>query len=241
MALSQSFNPTAVIRRSLIATAAAVTLMGGTAYAQEAAPAEPTPVTDTATRGDSNANRNGNGSTTVLNDQTCMETTQTSSRNGGFLGIIGVVKRNSTTSVYNEACGTNRITEAAAISMMTATTPDGTPDIPMRALGIQIYLEQSPENRARLDRALAAQNTTFGQVNFSIAGSTGAMQCVRQPAATPVAAGQVTTNVSFRCLPRATTTAPAAETPTATVGTVGADTPAVVTGTTTAALTPPRP
>jgi hypothetical protein len=198
-------------------------------------------VTDTATRGDGNANRNANGSTTVLNDQTCMETTQTSSRNGGFLGIIGVVRRNSTTSVYNEACGTNRITEAAAISMMTATTPDGTPDIPMRALGIQIYLEQSPENRARLDRALAAQNTTFGQVNFSVSGSSGAVQCVRQPAATPVAAGNVTTNVSFRCLPRATTTAPASETPAATVGTVAADTPASVTGTTTAALAPPRP
>lgn len=232
MALSQSFNPTAVIRRCLIASAAAVSLMGGTAYAQEAsAPAEPTPVTETATRGDANTTTrtNEDGSTTTLNAASCMETTQTSSRNGGFLGIIGVVKRNSTTSVYNEACGNNRITEAAAISMMTAVTSDGTPDVPMRALGIQIYLEQSPDNRARLDRALAAQNTTFGQVNFSISGSSGAVQCVRQPATVQPLPGATTTNVSFRCLPR---TAPAATAPAA---------DASATGTTTAALAAPRP
>ena len=239
MALSQSFNPSAIIRRSLIATAAAVTLMSGTAYAQEAQPT-PTPAADTATRGDgNNRDRNRGESTTVLNEQTCMETTQTSSRNGGLLGIIGVVRRNSTTSVYNEACGNNRITEAAAISMMTATLADGTPDIPMRALGVQIYLEQSPANRARLDQVLAEQGTTFGQVNFSISGSSGPVQCVRQPVVASPLPGATTTNVSFRCLPRQ----PAATAETGgTIGNnVGADTPAVVTGTNTAALAAPRP
>ncbi len=233
MALSQSFNPTAVIRRCLIASAAAVSLMGSAAYAQEtSAPADPAPVTDTTTRGDTNggAGARDAGNTTTLNETTCMETTQTSSRNGGFLGIIGVVKRNSTTSVYNEACGNNRITEAAAISLMTATTAEGTPDIPMRALGVQIYLEQAPDRRARLDQILAEQGTSFGQVNFSISGSNGPVQCVRQPATVQPLPGVATTNVSFRCLPR--TVAPAA----ASTG----ETPAV-TGTTTAAVAAPRP
>lgn len=207
-ALSTSFIKTARHATLGLLAATALGTMATPAAAQEAprdpaaAAAAGAPTTTTRT--------NEDGSTTTLNQITCVETYSRERRNGGFLGIIGNSRSSESSSTSNEQCRKDTRDAAVAFSLMTATNSDGTPDMPMRALGLEMYRNSSDGARQRIDTLLAAAGTDYERLVFSTTPTGAAAVCVRQPATTlptaPAGAAQPATagtpvrvSVSFRC------------------------------------------
>lgn len=253
--LSSAFNKRN-LRLGLAGVLASVSLAGmaAPAHAQEAAPSATTATTSAApdSAPDSRRDSRASGTTTTLDRNTCMETTVNNKRNN-FL-IFGN-SRSSTTTTYNEECGRDRLAmtrNGSIAQLMSATNADGSPDITMRAMGLQLYRQSSDEARQQVDAMLLANGLDAEKVVLSITPTGSAAVCVRQPAPAATAGTPVRVSVSFRCTAPGATAAPAV--PAAADGTAtsttGTTTPVIgtpdVTGTTVAnaaapAAPAPRP
>lgn len=232
--LSSSFN-----KRNLRLGLASVLLSVGMAaplHAQEA-PSESAPATPTAadttpvaatTAAKTPDSAPAAATATTLDTTTCMETTTTNNRRN-FL-VFGNSRSKSTTT-YNEQCGENQKLMARSNSiavLMSASNADGTPDITMRAMGLQLYRQSDEQARQHVDAMLLAHGMNVKDIILSLTPEGAAAVCVRQSAA-PIAAATAGTpvraSISFRCTaPGATTPVQASATPPA--GTVTAAAPA---------------
>lgn len=203
--LKKCFTPAAV-RKTLFAATAGLALMGSSAaYAQEADSTPPV-AASTASTGTDAAPVADNTQAPPPVATTCVETTTTTRKSNGFLGLIGSSRQSTTTNVYNEECGRNRMAAMAASNFLNATNADGSPDYAQRALGIEIYRQSSPEIKAIIDQTLAERGTNIGEMTFVVENHNSPVVCTR---ATPAPGS---TSASFACVRRAPPAAPGATT-----------------------------